>query len=454
MYTEDDEKTKIKEDKSHNENPDFYTSFNEIEKTSTKKKKKNKDSEKNNSVNEPKDEKDYSDFYVSDDEHVLNEETINDGNKKYNFKIILIIALAIIFLLLIFILIFAGKKVRGDIELTKTDISLNIGEKEYISYKIIDTESSVTSTFESSNTSVALVDNNGEIRALDIGEAVITIHYTIDGVTRNKKCNVKVNNNSGVNTNITLDLSGFNNNWTNSDAIINVSANSIYGISKVQYALNCDSDCNYQDVSNNKIVVSTPGTTKVRVIAKDVKNQEAIKDVVVKIDKEAPSVSLNSDKNIVSNTDVTVCATCSDSLSGCREAKVCKTYTSSKSNQVITVSDNAGNKKNSDSFNVTINKRQATLCKLKVSSDGIVTATLDGEATYYGFNSGFSGNNELSKKITINANNAGESKAQIVNYYFQNKNGVKGSCSIIVIKTCICQNNTGNCQVTCTFKSQ
>jgi hypothetical protein len=86
------------------------------------------------------------------------------------------------------------------------------------------------------------------------------------------------------------------------------------------------------------------------------------------------------------------------------------------------VEDNAGNKKNSDSFNVTITAVKEP-CTLSVSSDGVVTATLRETATYYGFNSNYTGNNTLSQKVTINASKKGESGAKVIYYYVKNKNG-------------------------------
>ena len=454
MYTEDDEKVKLKKNDSNIEYSDFYTSFNEIE-NEKEETKNNKVKNKEKSKNKDEEEKDYTLTY--------NENYEQDNNidkKKKIIKIAIIIVLAI-FLLVIIILLFKGcsKKVSGDIVLSKESISLNLGEKDYISYKVVDTESSVTSSFESSNSSVASVSSSGEVMAMGVGDATITIHYTIDGVTREKKCNIKVNENKNINTNIELNLkfeSGQNDTWTNKDIVIITDAKSVFGISSIKYALNCEGSCNYTDVTNNKITIGNNGTTKVKVIAKDKKNQEITKEVIAKVDKEAPTVTLNSGKNITSNKDVTVCATCSDTLSGCKQKSVCKKYTSSKSNQVITVYDAAGNSKNSESFNVTINKLKAP-CTLKVSSDGVVSATINESATYYGFNSSYTGTNELSKKISINASRNGESGAKVIYYYVKNKNGTGGKCFITIIKKCSCtdKNSTdANCPVTCTFTSQ
>lgn len=461
MYTEDDEEVTVKEDNSNIKYSDFYTSFNEIEKEDKKGKKKKKKDKENTKTNdnEVKEEKDYVDFYG--DEDISSEENKNAKGKfninKNLIRIIIIAVLAVVLIALIILLF--GKKisqVKGDIELARTSITLNIGDKEHISYSIVDTEKEVTSSFKSSNPNVIMVDDKGEVVGVGEGEAEVIISYIIDGVTREKKCQVKVNNNGSVNKDITLNLKfekGQNNTWTNGDVIINPEASSIFGITSLEYAINCDSDCQYSDVLNKKITISNNGETKIKVMAKDKKNQEVIKEVIVKIDKEIPNATLVGSTSITSSSDVEVCATCSDSVSGCKQAKVCKRFSESKTNQVITVEDNAGNKKNSTAFNVTVNK--APSCSLKVSSDGTVTATLKETATYYGFNSSYSGSNELSKKISINASKAGESGAKIINYYVKTKNGT-GKCSITVLKKCVCASGTSgaNCKASCTFSSK
>ena len=93
---------------------------------------------------------------------------------------------------------------------------------------------------------------------------------------------------------------------------------------------------------------------------------------------------------------------------------------------------------------------------ITVSSDGTVSATLKDNAVYYGFDSSCTGNNELSKKITISASKKGESGAKLVNYYIKTKAGNIGSCHITVIKECNCtdpKSTAANCPVTCTFRA-
>lgn len=440
MYTEDDEKVKVKGKNSNGDYNDFYTSFNE---TTQKDVKKN--SKKNSKKVEPKvvkEEEDYSDFYGLDEEVEEPSAPSNNGNKKNILKLIIVIILLIVFAVLLWLLL--GNKSSGDILLTTNDITLKAGDSEYISYKVVGTDKQVTSTFTSYNTNVVTVSENGEIKAVGNGEAIIVVHYTIDGKTREKEITVKVNG-PEIKHEITLDLSASTTNWTNKDVTINVDAKTDSEIASLKYAVNCTSDCKYNDVSNNKIVISNNGIMKVKVIAKDKNNQEVTKEIEVKIDKEAPTATYNGNNNVVSNGDVEVCATCNDTVSGCKQSKVCKKYTESKTNQVITVSDNAGNTSNSTSFSVTINRSKVT-CSLKVSTDGTVSATLGSSATYYGFSSNYSGSNELSRKIAINVSKKGEKGAKVVHYYVKDKNGNVGNCHITVIKECSDDNN-------CTFRA-
>ena len=456
MYTEDDEKVTVKKNNSKDDYNDFYTVFTESEsdeEESNHKKTSNKKVD-NKKKEPPKEEIDYSSFYNEDDES--DEE--NKGNKKIIIKYVIIAILFIALIILIVVLLSGGKKdvISGDIELNNSNITLSVGASDYISYKVVNTESKVSSSFISSDTNVVNVDENGKITAVGPGESTITIYYTVDGINKEKKCIVKVEG-QPINEELILNLkvnNGNENSWTNKDVTVSVEANTELGLSSLKYAINCNGECNYVDVSENKIIITDNGTTKVTVKAVDTKNKEVVKEVTVNIDKEAPVATYNGEKNITSNKDVEVCATCSDSISGCKKEKVCKKYSSSSSNQSITVTDNAGNTKKSSTFNVTITKKNDP-CTLSVSSDGTVKATLRESAKYYGFNSTYSGSNELSKKVDIgNVTGNGESGALVVRYYVLNKNGSGGMCYVTVIKECKCSNSSiANCPVTCTFRA-
>ncbi len=453
MYTEDDDDVSLKDDNSTDEYNDFYTSFNDLNNKDNNSKKEKKKKNKEKKQEEPKTESDYAGFYGTDEEETPEENNEKKGNI---IKISIVIALFVAIIVLLFVLLGKGNnEPKGDIELLNSEMTLNMGETSVVSYNIVNTESSVTSTFVSSNPNIASVDNNGKVIAIAPGTTTIVVNYTIDGKTRSKDCKVTVNKSGDVNTDISLTLGNVkDNSWTNKDVEISVSASSIYGIDSVKYAINCDSNCGYKNVENDKIIVNNPGTTKVIVEAVDKGGQKANKTVTVKIDKDSPTATLTGDKNVSGTGSVKVCAECTDELSGCKQKTVCKTFTSSKSGQTITVEDNAGNTSKSESFNVTITKKMTEPCSLSVSSKGIVTATLREEASYYGFNSSYSGSNTKSMQVEISASKTGERGAKVVYYYVKNKNGTGGLCYITVIKECKCtdsKSTDANCPVTCTY---
>ena len=460
MYTEDDKKVKVKKNNSNNDYSDFYSAFNTTEadhEENKEIKKDNKSAPKKATPpkKEKKQETEYSYFYTSNPE-----EEFPQNDKKNLKKIIMICIIAIVTILLVVASIIIIKAVtKEDIKLLKDEISIKVGESDYISYQIVNENVDNISSFVSSDNNIATVDENGMVVGISGGEVTISFTYDVKGRTRTKKCKVVVEG-EPIGDDITMNIlfsNGANDTWTNKDVILSIETTGY--ISSIKYAVNCKNECKYSEVVDKKIKVADNGVTNLRIVATGRNNNEEIKDVVVKIDKEAPKVTLNGNKNITGNNSVEVCATCSDSLSGCTKAKECKKYTSSKSNQVITMTDKAGNTTNSSSFNVTINKSSnpsgPATCNLSVSSDGIVTATINGNPTYYGFDSNYTGANELSKKIDINATKNGDSFAKVVFYFLKDSDGSVNRCYITVIKECTCTDNSStnpNCPVTCTFR--
>ena len=235
---------------------------------------------------------------------------------------------------------------------------------------------------------------------------------------------------------INLTSSGIDT-WSNNDVTINIDNPSN---ATIKYTINCDNECDYAKVVDNKIVITNSGTNKVSVIAEGKDGGETKKDVIIKIDKNAPSISLSpNNTKFVSDSDITVCAVCSDKESGCKEEKNCKTYTKSASNQKLVVYDNAGNASYTSAFSVTINKETTNevvpTCSLSVTSDGVVKANVK-NATYYGFSSSYSGTNATSK--TLSKATPGEEK---ITYYVKNSSSGKTNTCSITVKYSDCRCN-------------
>ena len=481
MFTEDDDKVVKKKSK---DDVNFYTSFINSEKSkngkNTKKEKKKKETK----------EEDYSNYYssflenerkrkeqeekerneavainskkqkstsklesknIEIDEYALytDEEdypevyqnSYNEDNK-INIRKMVIFGVEIIAVIILLLIVIFKTNLFGNqpgIVLTDSKVTLGVGDSYKITYNIVHTSKDVSVSYDSMNLNVAVVDNNGNVTGVSNGETDIIVSYTIDNKTKEKKCHVIIVGEGNVNKDITLTAKLENaseNNWVNHDVTISVNASSIYGISSIVYTINCSgSDCKYTKVNNNKITITNNGTSTVSIFATDRNDKQVQKTLTVKIDKEAPVITFNSGTDITGNNSVSVCASCKDNYSGCKNEKVCTRYTSSKSNQRITVEDKAGNKVSSPSFNVKVNKTSPDKCSLSVSSDGKVTATVPSGAKYYGFSSSYSGTNTTSQKISINTK-AGESKAKMVYYYVKTSKGNKITCSIAVIKEC------------------
>ena len=327
----------------------------------------------------------------------------------------------------------------AQIKLLNGDISVKVGNKEYISYEIVNTDETIDVIFQSLDVGIATVDETGGVTGVKEGKTTIKLLYNNGKKNIEELCNVEVLPGETVNPiNPTLSLSASTTNWAKDSVTINVSSN----VTNIKYAINCSKDCSYNNVSNNSIKISENGTSNVSVVATNDGGQSITKTITVKIDKKAPTATLVPNQTTFSSkTSIEICATCSDGESGCKQAKVCKVYQNSADNQTITVEDKAGNKTNTAPFKVEINKVSLT-CSLSVSQTGVVTATYTGNPTYYGYNSSYSGANEVSKKLPNNTSNQ-----QTITYYMKDKDGSTKNCSIVVITNCYCRwkNNSGDC---------
>ena len=394
----------------------------------------------------------YSDFYNKDDNYT--EEVVEKPKSKNTIKIIAILLLLIIVGVLVFFVLKKNNQEptpqqNFEVTLLYSDCSVKVGEQCTILYEVSN-QAQVDLTFTSNDPNIATVDNNGVVTGIGEGNTFIKVNYSMNGKNQGKDFFVTVSKqteqeqqkppvNQTISQNapsLSLTLSDAKENvWTNKDVTINVSGKSDNNSLSLKYAINCESNCSYQNVSNNKIVVSNNGTYTVKVVATDNKNKkETTKKVTVKIDKEKPTLTLNPNQiKITSTKNVTVCAICADKVSGCKEDKVCKTYPASSSKQVLKVVDNAGNSTSSVAFDVVINKVKPT-CSLSISNDGTITATVK-DATKYSFDANLA-SNVTTKKITNTSDT-------IVNYYVMDASGTKGTCSINVKVTSTCRYRAG-----------
>ena len=157
-----------------------------------------------------------------------------------------------------------------------------------------------------------------------------------------------------VDFNLTLE-NNIGDKWSKENATININILDDSNLKKLKYTINCDKNCDYVEVNDRKIVINNGGNNKVSVISVNTDNIEYKKDIIVKIDKVNPTLFLSpNDKNIKSTGPIKVCVICVDNESGCKEEKVCKSYSKTTKDQTLTVEDNVGNKTTSEKFDVTI----------------------------------------------------------------------------------------------------
>ncbi len=229
--------------------------------------------------------------------------------------------------------------------------------------------------------------------------------------------------------------------WAKENVTINVEIPDETNLKSIKYTINCLNDCDYVDVVDKKIVISNIGSSIVTVIATSIDNIENKKDITVKIDNIAPELILSpQETEIKAFGPITVCAICKDNESGCKTDRVCKDYAESSKNQILEVEDNAGNKKTSSKFNVTIGSNSVVSttspsCELSVSKSGLITATYKNADAYFGFSSNYTGSNATTKQVDVSKDN----ETETVNYYVKSGDGKTGTCSIEVkASSCNC----------------
>ena len=383
---------------------------------------------------------DYEEY--KDDVKVEYNKNKKDTNK-LKYIIIGLVALILLIGLILFLINILNRK-GSSITLTITEkLDLYIGETKKIEVSVngID-DANPKLVFMSQDETIAKVSDTGVVSAISDGTTnIIVAYYDEQEKTYSKNCMVSVvqkneeqppleepsdepieNENQDLNFKYSLPSSS--NGWYKGNVVISLSYNKDF-LKSLKYALDCEKNCNYKDITgSNKIAITGTGTKKVVIIATDKNGKEVKKTLSIKIDKTAPIAKLNTSTIIYNNTGkVEVCVSCTDSLSGCVESKVCYTHTESVNSSSLIVYDKAGNKATSDSYKVIIDKEKPT-CSLKYSDKKIVATVNDTGGSgllYYGFNNNYSGTNSK-EKTNISAGN--------YTYYVKDRAGNTNSCSL------------------------
>lgn len=258
-------------------------------------------------------------FYGGEEQSNNNE--VNDDKPGKSKKVIIIVIIILFILLCIGGLIFFLMKnndndntdngvteqpvLTPNLLLSMSNLNLNAGDSKKIEYTIENDNGTVEIIWSSSDESVVTVDQNGNVKGVKAGNATISASYSIDGQEYKKTCEVTVikkqsSGDSGSSgtvdktkpvLNYTI-TSGKENDWTNGDVTIKVTATDSSGSVTVKYTTNCNTNCKYTKVTNNTIKISNVGSTVVRIIATDKASNSVEKKVTVKIDKTNPTCSL------------------------------------------------------------------------------------------------------------------------------------------------------------------
>lgn len=391
----------------------------------------------------------YDEYNDKSDEVVLNN---NDNNKGGIKKVIFILFVIILLLASAFIVMKLLNKNKNETIsiIVPSAIDLFVGETKALDARVsgINNISNVVLNYQSENEMIATVTSDGLVTAIGDGSTNILITFydeknnlyknnCLISVTKKVENNVEKPSDNSSNDKqgptIKYTLPASSNGWYKGNVVISISATDTSGIKSVKYALDCTSDCKYTDITNsNKIAITGSGTKKIKIVAIDKKGNTSQKDVTINLDNTKPVAKLSiSNKIAYSNTGtVEVCATCTDTGSGCKEAKVCQTHTQNIENVSLIVYDKAGNSTTTEAYKVVIDKSKPT-CSLTYSDKKITATASDTGGSgllYYGFNEKYTGSS--TKEQTV------DNKTGTYKYYVKDKAG-----------------NTNVCSLTCSFGS-
>lgn len=196
MYTEDDRKKKFDFKKNNTRSnvntsfyeedyyKDYYDDYPVIE--------NNKNNKRRVNVNK------LDTSYTDDDSDRNNYNYDNKTLKRKKYTVVIIV-LSIILISLIVILLRSiniTKPPKGDntnyVRLQTNQIDLKVGQSQKLELILSDTNSNYQVQWFSNNDSVAIVDDNGKVTAINEGEAIILVAYYLNDKVYDAECRIYV----------------------------------------------------------------------------------------------------------------------------------------------------------------------------------------------------------------------------------------------------------------------
>lgn len=219
--------------------------------------------------------------------------------KKNSFLNVLIIVLGLVVLFFACYFLFLNKKDISFV-INEKKIQLKIGETKKIGYQISDNSLNITWT---SNSDLVTVNNNGEIKAIDYGDAIITGTVEVDDKKYSSTCLVtSYSGDIGVNISRIEEPNGYILMKTNSemDIPINIVPTNAY-ITDVNYSVEDDS---VAIIENKKIKSIKQGTTTIKVEIN--KNNYISLNIRVSDNVKENTIAKEIDKVLFKEKDVTM----------------------------------------------------------------------------------------------------------------------------------------------------
>ena len=217
MYTEDDKYTKYKPKnnytsrqnnndniKLNNDSPNYYEDYYK-DYYDDYDKNKSKDNDYNNSktYQEPVKKKKYLKPTINKIDTTYNDNNKNyyyDRNNLFKKKYVVIVIILLILLSVLVVILMHSINVKtlptgttnNYINLFYSELELRVGDKKKLEVKLSETTKKYKIEWFSNNDNVVTVDKNGNIVAVNEGEAIILVAYYVDDKIYDDECRIHV----------------------------------------------------------------------------------------------------------------------------------------------------------------------------------------------------------------------------------------------------------------------